>query len=85
MDDLICQQFFLEPNQPLQRRYEALRAYFIGRQTTTEIAQQFGMSHGTVRNLVADFRAQRRAGQVPPFSRTPVRTARIVNHHDAPS
>jgi hypothetical protein len=67
MDDLLCQQFFLQPNQPLQRRYEILRAYFVEHRSMTEIAQHFGLNHGTVRNLVSDFRAQCRSGQVPPF------------------
>jgi transposase len=71
MDDLLCQQFFLHPNQPLQRRYEILRAYFVERRSTTEIAQHFGLKHGTVRNLVSDFRAQCRNGQVPPFFENP--------------
>jgi hypothetical protein len=67
MDDLLCQQFFLQPTQDLQRRYEILRAFFIEHKTMTDIAQQFGLSHGTVRNLVSDFRTQCRAGQIPPF------------------
>jgi DNA-binding CsgD family transcriptional regulator len=67
MDDLLCQQFFLQPTQDLQRRYEILRAFFIEHQTTTDIARQFGLSRGTVRNLVSDFRRQCRAGQIPPF------------------
>jgi len=30
-DDFLCQQFFLEPDQLLQRRYEVLRAFFVER------------------------------------------------------
>ena len=29
MDDTLCQRFFLEPDQPLHRRYAALPAYFM--------------------------------------------------------
>lgn len=67
MDDLLCQQFFLQPTQHLQRRYEILRAYFVEHRTMTDIAQLFGLSHGSIRNLVSDFRAQCQAGQIPPF------------------
>lgn len=66
-DDFLCQQFFLEPDQLLQRRYEVLRAFFVERCPMTQIAQQFGLSHGAVRNLVSDFRAKRQSGQVAPF------------------
>jgi hypothetical protein len=68
MDDQHCQQFFREPDQPLQRHYEALRAFFLERRPLPDIARQFGFAHGTLRNLVCQFRARCQAGQVPPFS-----------------
>ena len=68
MDDLQCQQFFREPRQSQQRRYDALRAFFLDRRPLPDIAQQFGFAHGTLRNLVSQFRAQCQAGAVPPFS-----------------
>jgi hypothetical protein len=68
MDDQHCQQFFLEPCQPQQRHYEALRAFFVERRPLPDIARQFGFAHGTLRNLVCQFRARCQAGQVPPFS-----------------
>ncbi len=71
MDDLLCQQFFREPQPILQRRYEVLRAFFVEGRPMTEIAQQFRLSHGTVRNLVCDFRAQCQSGQVAPFFKNP--------------
>lgn len=71
MDDSLVQHFFLEPQTILQRRYEILRAFFVERRPMTEIAQQFHISHGTVRNLVCDFRAQCQTGQVAPFFRSP--------------
>jgi hypothetical protein len=33
-----------------------------------EVAKRFGYTYATLRRLVSDFRAQCRAGQVPPFS-----------------
>jgi hypothetical protein len=68
MDDQHCQQFFLEPCQPQQRHYEALRAFFLERRPLPDIARQFGFAHGTLRNLVCQFRARCQTGQVPPFS-----------------
>jgi hypothetical protein len=68
MDDLRCEQFFREPRQAEQRHYEALRAFFVDRRPLPDIAHQFGFAHGTLRNLVCQFRARCHAGHVPPFS-----------------
>lgn len=69
MDDLRCEQFFRDPRQPQQRHYEALRAFFLERRPLPDIARQFGFAHGTLRNLVTQFRSRCQAGDVPPFSR----------------
>ena len=68
MKDPFCRRFFLEPNQTLHRRYEALRAVFVDQQPQMEVAKRFGYTYATLRRLVSDFRAQCRAGQAPPFS-----------------
>ena len=68
MDDLACQDFFLHPAPVLHRQYEAVRAVFLERRPLAQVAQQFGYRYGSLRNLVADFRARCRAGQPPPFS-----------------
>jgi len=67
MDDHPCRQFFREPVEPLQRRYEALRAFFIDGQRLRDIAQRLGYSYGALRNLVSEFRGQCYAGQVSPL------------------
>jgi hypothetical protein len=66
MDDLRCEQFFREPRQPQHRHFEALRAFFLDRRPLPDIARQFGFAHGTLRNLVCEFRARCQADQ-PPF------------------
>ena len=71
MDDHRIRQWFLDPQQPLQRRYEILRAFFADRQPMPELARRFDMTHGAVRNLVCQFRAQFQDGRVPPFSLLP--------------
>lgn len=68
MDDPCCEQFFREPRQTQQRHYEALRAFFLDRRPLPDIARQFGFAHGTLRNLVCQFRGRCHADQVPPFS-----------------
>jgi hypothetical protein len=72
VDDSRCLHFFLEPADTLHRRYEALRAYFTERRPLKDIAQQFGYSYHTLRDVICDFRTQCRHDRVPPFSR----------HHD---
>jgi hypothetical protein len=71
MDDQHCEQFFREPRQPQHRHFEALRAFFLDRRPLPDIARQFGFAHGTLRNLVCQFRGRCQAGQVPPFSLHP--------------
>lgn len=68
MDDLDCQRFFLQPNDPRQRRYEALRAVVVDKQNVAAVAQRLGFAYGSLRNLVSGFRAQIERGQPPPFS-----------------
>ncbi len=70
MDDTLCHSFFRQPTQPLHRRYEALRAFFVDHQPLPEVARQYGYQYGSLRNLVADFRAQCRSGRLPPFLST---------------
>jgi Homeodomain-like domain len=67
MDDTPCRRFFLKPLQPLHRRYAALRAFFVDGQTLPTIADQFRLSYHTLRSWLRDFRADCRAGRVPPF------------------
>jgi hypothetical protein len=67
MDDTSCRSFFADPTETFHRRYEALRAVFLEQRPLIEVAQRFGYRYGTLRNLVAEFRAQCRTGQFPPF------------------
>ena len=68
MDDPRFQQFFADPQSSQQRRYEAIRAVVIEEQPLQAVAEHFGFAYGTLRNLVAQFRACIRQGQTPPFS-----------------
>ena len=50
------QLFFLSPEKPLHRQYEALRAYFVERLPSDEVARRFGYSPGAFRVLCHQFR-----------------------------
>jgi hypothetical protein len=75
VDDSLCLRYFLQPDDTLHRRYEALRAYFVQRRPLQEIATQFGYTYDTLRQMIHEFRSQCRAG-TPPFVCSPaVRTS----------
>jgi len=59
----ISKDFFLHPSDPMQKRYEALRASFVDELNAKEVAQRFGYSVHTVNALRRDFLA----GSLPPF------------------
>lgn len=56
MDDAAYQQFFARPSQACHRQYEALRAVFVDGRSQKEVAEQFGFTYGTMRQLVFKFR-----------------------------
>ena len=64
LTDRQATHFFAAPESPLQRQYEALRAYFIEQLPSAEVARCFGYSPGSFRVLChlfrhdADFRAR---------------------------
>lgn len=49
-------RFFLEPQSPAHRQYEALRAYFHDELPSAEVAKRFGYSPGSFRVLCYQFR-----------------------------
>jgi transposase len=53
-------EFFADPAEPTQRRYEALRAYLLEGQMAAAAAARFGYTEATLASLVRDFRAGRR-------------------------
>ena len=50
---------FTAPDEPNQRRYEALRAYFVEEQSAEAVGERFGYTRSTVETLVREFRAGR--------------------------
>ena len=51
--------YFLHPAGPSQRRYEALRAYFIEDMPASEVADRFGYSTASVHQMATLLRAGR--------------------------
>lgn len=87
MDAAPARSFFLQPSNPLQRRYEVLRAVVVEELPMQEVAQRFGYRYDTVRALVSQFGLQFAAGQIPPFS--PLQRAAVLPvrrpHHRQPT
>jgi DNA-directed RNA polymerase specialized sigma24 family protein len=68
MDDSRCRQFFAEASSTTyHRQYEALRAVFYEERSQKEVAEQFGYTYGSLRQLVHGFRKSVRDGLPTPF------------------
>jgi hypothetical protein len=64
-----CRQFFLEADSATyQRQYEALRAIFVDGLPQTDVADKYGYTQGSMRQLVHQFRTAIRSDSPPPFS-----------------
>jgi hypothetical protein len=66
-DDTRYRNFFSHPTGTLHRRYEALRAVFVERRPQKQVADEFGYTYGSLRQLVHEFRSQCRHASLPPF------------------
>src|SRR5438552_3292043 len=53
---LANQNFFLAPQFPMQRQYEALRAYLVEEEPSADVARRFGYSAGAFRVRCYQFR-----------------------------
>src|SRR5437899_12194565 len=52
-------EFFTEPSGSAQRRYEAMRAYFVDEQPAERVADQFGYSTASVHQMATLLRSGR--------------------------
>src|SRR5437667_1672770 len=50
-------EYFTHPSEPAQRRYEALRAYFLDELSAAEVAAHFGYSPRVVHQMASELRA----------------------------
>ena len=60
--------FFANPQSTQHLRYEIVRTVLFEQQPMADVATRFGVTYGTVRNLVSQFRACLSQGRTPPFS-----------------
>jgi transposase len=72
-------EYFTEPREPAQRRYEAIRAYFVEGLSAAEVAARFGYSPQVVHQLASELRAGRAQFFVSgkPGPKGPRKTGRI--------
>jgi hypothetical protein len=56
MDDTACHSFFVQPTQTYHRQYEALRAVFVDGRSQKDVADEFGYTYDSFRQLVCQFR-----------------------------
>jgi hypothetical protein len=50
-------EYFIAPAEPAQRRYEALRAYFIEELSAAEVGERFGYTPAVVHQMASELRA----------------------------
>ena len=79
MEDRPSLQYFLEPQQTFQRRYEALRAIVVDGQSLRGVAQRFGYRVSALKSMACRFRADCRRGITPPFFSPTVEDVPLVN------
>ena len=64
-----CRQFFLDADSATyHRQYEALRAIFVDRLPQNDVADEYGYTHGSMRQLVHQFRTAIRSIACSAFS-----------------
>ena len=68
MDDTRSRRFFLDADSTTyHRQYEALRAIFVDGLPQGDVADKYGYTHGSMRQLVHQFRTAMRSGSPPPL------------------
>jgi hypothetical protein len=68
MDAARCRRFFLDADSATyHRQYEALRAFFVDGLPQNDVADKYGYTHGSMRQLVHQFRTAIRSDSPPPF------------------
>jgi hypothetical protein len=68
MEDASCRRFFTDADSATyHRQYEALRAIFVDGLRQDDVADRFGYTHGSLRQLVHQFRTTIGSGSTPPF------------------
>src|ERR1700758_2296695 len=72
-------EYFTQPAEPTQRRYEALRAYFVDELSAAAVGERFGYSPAVVHQMASELRAGKAEffASSKPGPRGPRKAARI--------
>ena len=80
MDDTCCRQFFLDADSTTyHRQYKALRAIFVERLPQNDVADKYGYTYGSMRQLVHRFRTAMRSGSPSPFFKGPTKGSEVLS------
>ncbi len=72
MDDASCREYFTDAKSTTyHRQYEALRSVFVDDRSQMEVAEEFGYSYGSLRQLVFEFRRSMGEGFVDAKGESP--------------
>jgi len=67
MENPRLREFFSQPANLYQRRYEALRAVFLEERSQREVAEEFGFQYPSFRQLIYEFRQRQHAPDASVF------------------
>jgi transposase len=81
MDGGSYENYFVQPEDATQLRYEVVRAIIVDGELCVDVAHRMNVPHGTVRNWVCEFRKQIDAGCAPPFLFKHLRAGRPGGAH----
>jgi transposase len=75
-------EYFVAPSDPAQRRYEALRAYFVDGLSAGEVGERFGYSQASVHQMACELRGGRAVffRDSKPGPKGPRKSGRIREH-----
>jgi transposase len=82
LDITEIQRFFLQPREPRQRQYEALRAFYVEGLPSAEAAARFGYTPGSFRVLCHAFRREPQRAYFAPTGPRRRRTSRMAKARD---
>jgi hypothetical protein len=68
MDAARCRRFFFDADSATyHRQYEALRAFFVDGLPQNDVADKYGYTHGSMRQLAHQLRTAIHSDSPPPF------------------
>ena len=78
---ILDKSFFLNPTNPMQKRYEALRASFVDGLSAQQTAEKYGLSVHTINALRKNFKAKKLPPFFQPLTKGPKQPRLITNNY----